>query len=69
MAETMLVPAYLRADITATLARLRTARTVNPRHEVLPGQRHAGCDVCTAQRRLDWLLDQVQPKQPEGQPT
>ena len=62
MPPTTLIPAYLCADITATLARLRTARTVNPRHEVLPGQRHTGCDICTAQRRLDWLLDQIQPK-------
>lgn len=52
-----LVPTYLRDDITATLARLRTARTVNPRHE--PGKLHAGCDVCTSEKRLNWLLGQI----------
>lgn len=47
------------ADINATLARLRIARTVNPGHETIPAQQHTGCDVCTSERRLDWLLSQV----------
>ncbi len=54
-----LIPANLRTDINATLARLRIARTVDPDHEILPGSHHSGCDICTAERRLDWLLSQI----------
>lgn len=47
----------LRADISATLARLRIARTVGDTAEIR-----------SSERRLDWLLGQVphevQPEQP-----
>lgn len=48
MTTATLIPLHLRKDITATLARLRIARTVSDVHEV---------DVC--ERRLDWLLRQI----------
>ena len=54
-----LIPAHLRTDINATLARVRIARTEDPDHEVRPGHYHSGCDICTAERRLDWLLSQI----------
>ena len=59
MADARLIPFHVRADINATLARLRIARAVHPAHEVLPGKPHTGCDICTAERRLDWLLSQI----------
>lgn len=49
----------LHRDITATLARLRSARSANPEHVVEPDERHVGCDVCCAENRLDWLLSRV----------
>lgn len=33
-----IIPPYRASDLTATLARLRLARTVNPRHHIEPGQ-------------------------------
>lgn len=52
-----LIPEQLQRDITKTLASLRMARIVDPQHR--SGQRHSACDVCTAERRLDWLLTRV----------
>ena len=43
-----LIPASVAKDLHATLARLRTARLVGDHSEAL-----------RAERRLDWLLDQV----------
>lgn len=45
---TQLIPEALARDLTATLARLRTARTVGDEHEAT---------VC--ERRLNWLLDKL----------
>jgi hypothetical protein len=42
----------LRADINATLARLRIARTVGDEHE-----------TSVSERRLNWLLDQLPKEQ------
>jgi hypothetical protein len=53
------VPYQLARDLNATLAALRMARTVHPRHELLPGQVHKGCDICTGEDRLDWLLNHI----------
>lgn len=48
MAVTRAIPEQLARDLNATLARLRTARTVGDTNE----ERITG-------RRLDWLLDQI----------
>lgn len=56
---TRLVPPYRVRDLQVTLARLRAARMVNPRHPAEPDRVHYGCDICTATRRLNWLLDQL----------
>lgn len=56
---TRLIPEALARDLTATLARLRIARTVNPSHKLPPGQTHSGCEICTCEHRLNWLLDQL----------
>ena len=48
MSTATLIPLSLRHDITATLARLRIARTVQDTHETR---------IC--ERRLDWLLEQL----------
>lgn len=58
MATTLVDPELARA-LTNALARLRMARELNPRHEVLPGTRHTACDVCTSERRLDRLCDRI----------
>lgn len=64
---TRLVPAQLMTDLHATLARLRTARIVDPSHDQRlkaeclrkPGTIHVNCDTCTAEKRLNWLIEQL----------
>lgn len=52
------------ADLQATLARLRAARRAYPDHaEPERGWHTDGCPTCTAQRRLDWLLDRMSTNQ------
>jgi NAD-dependent SIR2 family protein deacetylase len=64
-APTKLLPAHLVSDLHGTLARLRCAREIDPRHEERvfrrDGQRrlHIDCEVCTSQARLDMLLDKL----------
>ena len=49
-------------DLNNTLSRLRMARTVNPKHTVLPGDFHTDCEICKCTRRIDWLLDHRIPR-------
>ena len=49
----------LAKDLTDTLARLRMARAVDPKHFVRTGDLHSGCEICVSERRLDWLLGRV----------
>jgi hypothetical protein len=48
MATALLIPLHLRADLNATLARLRLARTMGDLEEIR-----------LSERRLDWLLQQI----------
>ena len=48
MTTATLIPRHIVDDLHATLARLRTARTVGDNHE-----------AWRSERRLDWLLDQI----------
>ena len=58
--ETRLLPKTLVDDITRTLARLRFVRNIDTDHPVIPRLPHPiDCDICTAGRRVDLLLDQI----------
>lgn len=58
------IPCQLAKDLTDCLARLRWARMVDPRHFVRAGETHSGCDICTGERRFDWLIGRI----PRGEP-
>ena len=58
-APTRLVTPQLARDLSDALARLRMARELDPRHELLPGAEHSGCEVCTSERRFNWLMDKL----------
>jgi hypothetical protein len=60
---TATIPTQLARDINIALSRLKMARTVDPRHELGNNPGHAGCDICSAERRLDWLLGLIQHRQ------
>jgi len=49
----------LARDLADTLARLRMARQLDPKHEILPGHRRVGCEICVGEARLDWLIDKI----------
>lgn len=55
-APTSTITLTLRSDITATLARLRIARTVEDRDE-----------IAVSTRRLDWLLDKINQQESSSQ--
>jgi hypothetical protein len=59
MAVATHVPYQLARDLNATLCRLRLARSVDPRHEVLPGHRYADCDICVGEMQLDVLINKI----------
>lgn len=54
-APTHLVDPELARALTHALARLRMSRTLNPEHD---GE-HTMCDLCSAQRRFDRLLERI----------
>jgi len=56
----MRLPPLFAEDVAQALARLRFVRSVDADHPVMPRLPHpVDCDVCTASRRLDLLLDQI----------
>jgi hypothetical protein len=57
----MAISAQLKRDIEYTLELLKLARVVNPRHEDPRGKVkfHFGCDVCSAEVKLNFLIDQI----------
>ena len=58
--ETRLLPITLVDELKCVHATLRTAREINPKHPVIPKQPHPiDCDVCSAGRRVDLLLDRI----------
>lgn len=60
--ETRLLPKSLVHEIAQALARLRFIRNVDRDHPVVPSclkPHPVDCDVCTAGRRVDILLDEI----------
>lgn len=53
------IPYQLAQDLNTTLARLCCARMVDPRHAPNLVDHHSGCEVCTCERRLDWLIGRI----------
>jgi hypothetical protein len=60
-APTILLDRHLVDELHRVLARLRTARTVDPKHAEPIGKMkpHVNCGVCTAEGRLNYLIDQI----------
>jgi hypothetical protein len=52
-----------KEELTGVLAKLRLARDVDPKHSNTKSDGskviHTDCDICTNQKRLDYLLDMI----------
>lgn len=57
-----------KEELPIVLSRLRLARELMPKH-VLPGgaKIHVDCDICTSQKRLNYLLDVLSARMKYGQ--